>query len=216
MPPRAPTFTSKNPRPTKARVTYWVTRCRLFATLQTPLLALPAFLFLAALAASAPLWPRATPATAAESATLPTDWPADAVGHDWTPQALGEREARFARDFPGRIGVFSTPDGRVVVLRHVVRPTRKLHPAADCLRGLGYTVTPRPIFAQTDGVEWGEVAATRDNETLRARERILGAEGRAWTDISAWYWSAAFGRATGPWLAITELSPLPSPRRLAP
>jgi hypothetical protein len=182
-------------------------------------LALPAFLLLAALAASAPLLPRISPhvlAEPADSAALPDDWPAGAVGDDWTPQALGERESRFARDFPGRIGVFSTPDGRTVVLRHVNRPTRKLHPAADCLRGLGYNVTPRPIFAQTDGVEWAEVAATRDNETLRARERILGADARAWTDLSAWYWSAALGRATGPWLAITELSPLPSSRRLAP
>lgn len=166
------------------------------------------FLVFAALAGSAPLWPRAAAETQADRPTPPTDWPVGAVGHDWTPQALGEREARFARDFPGRIGVFSTPDGRIIVLRHVAQPTRKLHPAADCLRGLGYTVTPRPIFAQTDGVEWGEVAATRDNETLRVRERILGADSRAWTDISAWYWSAALGRAAGPWLAITELAPL--------
>ena len=181
--------------------------------------ALPAFFFLVAIAASAPLWPRSSPHALAESAaaaTLPADWPAGAVDDDWTPQPLGEREARFARDFPGRIGVFSTPDGRVVVLRHIARPTRKLHPAADCLRGLGYAVAPRPIFAQNDGVEWGEIRATRDNETLRVRERILGADARAWTDLSAWYWSAALGRAQGPWLAITELSPLPSFRRLAP
>lgn len=167
------------------------------------------FLALAGLATSAPFW--SAPHLAAESATpsRSADWPVGVIDHEWTPLPLGEREARFARDFPGRIGVFAAPGDRVFVLRHVARPTRKLHPAADCLRALGYAVNPRPVFAQNDGAEWNEVSAARDNETLRVRERIVGTDGRAWTDLSAWYWSAALGRAQGPWLAITEIVPTP-------
>jgi len=172
--------------------------------------ALVAFLCLSALAASAPLWPRvhentshASTNTAAEAET----WPADLVSPAWTPLTLGEREQRFARDFPGRLAAFSTPDGRTLLLRQLHQPTRKLHPAADCLRALGYTIEPRPIHRQADGVEWAELRATRGNDVLRVRARILGADGRRWTDVSAWYWSAALGRATGPWWAVTELKP---------
>jgi len=172
--------------------------------------ALVAFLCLSALAASAPFWPRiheiTTPAVIVPSvATGP--WPADLVSPAWTPLALGEREQRFVRDFPGRLAAFSTPDGRTLLLRQLHQPTRKLHPAADCLRALGYTIEPRPIHRQPDGVEWAELRATRDNDVLRVRERILGADGRRWTDVSAWYWSAALGRAAGPWWAVTELTP---------
>jgi hypothetical protein len=170
--------------------------------------ALAAFLSIAALAASAPLWPRGsaeTPPTVTN--TTIEAWPADLVSPAWTPLALGPREARFARDFPGRIAAFSAPDGRTFIVRELRQPTRKLHPAADCLRAVGYSIEPRPLHRQSDGVEWSELRATRDNDALRVRERILGADGRRWTDISAWYWSAALGRASGPWWAITELAP---------
>lgn len=169
--------------------------------------ALVAFLCLAALSAGAPLWPRVGGNTAPQ-ASLPDDaWPAALVSPSWTPLALGPREARFARDFPGRIAAFAASGGRTILVRQLHQPTRKLHPAADCLRAVGYAIEPRPIFRQNDGVEWAELRATRGNDTLRVRERLVGADGRRWTDVSAWYWSAALGRATGPWWAVTELAP---------
>lgn len=168
--------------------------------------ALAAFLCLAALAASAPLWPRVSPKDPPPSMDAVEAWPAELVSPAWTPLALGPREERFARDFPGRIAAFSAPDGRTLIVRELRQPTRKLHPAADCLRAVGYSIDPRPLHRQHDGVEWSELRATRDNDTLRVRERLVGADGRRWTDISAWYWSAALGRASGPWWAITELS----------
>lgn len=170
---------------------------------------LAAFLALAVLSATAPLWPRAGVETnpPAGTAVDSDTWPADLVSASWTPLALGPREARFARDFPGRLALFSTPDGRTIIVRQLRQPTRKLHPAADCLRAVGYAIEPRPIFHQIDGIEWGELRATRGNDTLRVRERLVGADGRRWTDVSAWYWSAALGRAAGPWWAITELAP---------
>ncbi len=174
---------------------------------------LAAFFLLAALAASAPLWPR--PGAAASPATTTSQysprgadaWPSDLVAKDWIPLALGKREERFARDFPGRVAAFATPDGRTIILRRLDQPTRKLHPAADCLRALGHAIEPRPIHRRPDGVEWGEFRATRGNDAFRVRERLLGADGRRWTDVSAWYWSSILGRAAGPWWAITELTP---------
>lgn len=171
---------------------------------------LAAFFLLAALAASAPLWPRpreSAPAAPASSRSDATAWPPGLVSTDWIPLALGPREERFARDFPGRIAAFATPDGRTVVLRRIEQATRKLHPAADCLRALGHAIEPRPIHRRPDGVEWGEFRATRGNDAFRVRERLLGSDGRRWTDVSAWYWSATLGRAAGPWWAITELTP---------
>ncbi len=171
--------------------------------------ALAAFLALAVLAATAPLWPQIRPAPADGPASGPasTGWPAAPIAADWTPLPLGPREARFARDFPGRVGVFATPDGRVVIVRQVFRPTRRLHPASDCLRALGYAIAPGPLQRDADTSEWSTLVATRVGERLRVRERLLGTDGRRWTDASAWYWSSAFGRAAGPWWAVTELAP---------
>ena len=168
--------------------------------------ALAAFLALAALAATAPLWPRARSSSADAAETEDAGWPAALVSAGWTPLPLGPREARFARDFPGRIGVFATPQGRTVIVRQVLRPSRRLHPAADCLRALGYIVTPGPLRRDADGGEWSTQTATRAGERLEVHERLLGADGRRWTDASAWYWSATLGQASGPWWAVTELS----------
>ena len=119
---------------------------------------------------------------------------------------LGTREARFAADFPGRIGAF-TDGTRTYVVRWVRTSTRKLHPAADCLRALGYDVKPTPIFAAADGSHWGTTSAKRGSEQLRVCERIVNSTGHEWTDVSAWFWSAALGHNAGPWWAITIFDP---------
>jgi hypothetical protein len=46
-------------------------------------------------------------------------------------------------------------------------------------------------------------AERRGTSKLRVCERIVDAEGRAFTDTSAWYWSAAAGQSHGPWQAVT-------------
>ncbi len=120
-----------------------------------------------------------------------------------TPSA---REARFAEDFPGQIKVF-TDGTRTYVVRWILTATRKLHPAADCLRALGYSVKPAPIFISADRSRWGSVNAVRNTEKLRVRERIVDATEHAWTDVSAWFWSAALGRSHGPWWDITIFEP---------
>lgn len=133
------------------------------------------------------------------------EWPAELLPAEARLEPRSPREERFARDFPGRIGVFALADGGTLVLRRVEQPTRQLHPAADCLRALGFAIEPGPIHAARDGTEWSTLTATRGGERLRVRERMLGADGRRWTDLSAWFWAAAFGRSAGPWWAVTEI-----------
>jgi hypothetical protein len=129
---------------------------------------------------------------------------------------LGAVELRFAQDFPGRIARF-TDGEREIVVRWVSQETRRLHPASDCFRGSGYSVEPQPLVIDNDGNRWGSFIASRSGEQLTVRERIYDQEGHAWTDVSAWYWSAATGKSRGPWWALTIASKqrnLP-PERLA-
>ena len=96
----------------------------------------PAFaVLLLVLAAALPLLsaPRAAP--------LPrhVEWPHEWEGRALRPLALSEVEQRFAARFPGAIARFSDGE-RVLVLRRVSEPTRMLHPAADCFRGLGWRI----------------------------------------------------------------------------
>jgi len=129
-------------------------------------------------------------------------WPDRFEGRPLTPLPLGERDAAFARGFPGQVGRFQNGE-RQVVLRHVTRATRRLHPAADCFRGSGHEVRPLPVRRGADGRDWSCFAAKRRAQSLRVCERIEDASGRSWSDASSWYWSALV--AEGPWLAITTV-----------
>jgi hypothetical protein len=160
------------------------------------------FFALCVLAAATPFCsgPRAAP-------SLHDGFPGWAVApglHDVTALELGPREARFAADFPGQIGAF-TDGQQTFIVRWVTQPTRKLHPASDCLRALGYTVKPAPIFVATDATTWGAHFAQHGTDKLRVRERIVDTNGKGWTDISRWYWSALLGRTSPPWWTITVL-----------
>ena len=162
------------------------------------------FYFLCVLAVWIPL--RSTPTLRNDSADAFPGWAAAPIPTGLAPIAPSEREARFAAGFPGKIGVFS--DGaRIYVVRWVRTSTRKLHPASDCLLALGYSVKPSPIFASTDGSHWGTSSVQHGTERLRVRERIVDLGGREWTDVSAWFWSAALGHNAGPWWAITIFEP---------
>ena len=57
------------------------------------------------------------------------------------------------------------------------------------------------LVRDAQGILWSEFFAKRGIESWRVRERWRDDNGGAWTDVSAWYWSAA--RAHGAWWAIT-------------
>ena len=134
---------------------------------------------------------------------LPQQWD----GQPLRPLALSEVEQRFARQFPGTQARLT--DGRqVLVLRTVERPTRMLHPAADCYRGLGYSIAHEQLTLDPQQRMWRCFEAARAGQRLGVCERIADASGTGYTDASAWYWAALLGQSQGPWEAITVARPL--------
>jgi hypothetical protein len=129
---------------------------------------------------------------------LPSHW----QGRALRPLALSDVEERFARRFPGTLSRL-TDGEQVLVLRDVHRPTRMLHPADDCYRGLGWRIAGRRL--QLDGSQhlWRCFEAERGGVRQQVCERIVDAAGQGFTDTSAWYWAALTGQSTGPWQAVT-------------
>jgi hypothetical protein len=168
---------------------------------------LPALLLLgAALCAAAPLWVgRSFDAAAAPQSERPADaWelPREWDGRPLRPLALSTVEQRFAAQFPGRIARLTDGDA-VLVWRRVERPTRMLHPAADCYRALGYRIEHAVLEDDASARRWRCFDAVQGAQRLRVCERIEDARGNAFTDASSWYWATQLGSSTGPWLALT-------------
>ncbi|RCW71610.1 hypothetical protein [Pseudorhodoferax soli] len=155
------------------------------------------------------IWPDA----AAPAEATAWEWPSQWEGAALRPLALGPVEQRFARQFPGAIARM-TDGQRVLVLRHVTAPTRMLHPAEDCYRALGYGIASARLEHDAHAQLWRCFTATRagraGGQPLRVCERTTDAQGQAFTDTSAWYWSALRGHSRGPWLAVTTATPLAS------
>jgi len=144
--------------------------------------------------------PSATAARAPDAmpAELPTHW----QGAPLRPLALSEVELRFAKHFPGTVARMT--DGRqVLVLRTVNQPTRMLHPATDCYRGLGYRIRDEQLEEQAGHTRWRCFVAERGGRRVRVCEHIEDANGQGFTDASAWYWASIAGQSTGPWKALT-------------
>ncbi len=140
------------------------------------------------------------------------EWPNEWDGRPLRPLAMSEVEQRFAARFPGAIGRFSDGE-RVLVLRSVLQPTRMLHPAAECFRGLGYRIEHAQLEHDARRRLWRCFeAAGRDGERLPVRlkvcERIEAPDGSAFVDPSSWFWAASLGRSSGPWRAVTLVEAL--------
>ena len=134
-------------------------------------------------------------------------WPQQFAGNELYPIPLTENEERFSRDFSGKLAKF-TDGSREIVMRWLDTPSRSLHPAGDCLKGSGYTVKPRPVLVDRDGIRWGCISAMRRGVNLQVCERIYDEHGNSWTDTSSWFWAAMLGKTTGPWRAMTIASEL--------
>lgn len=153
-----------------------------------------------------PFWQR--PAHSSANAPF-AEWPTTWDGQPMRPLSLSPVETRFAAQFPGRIGRFDA--GRfTLVLRDVDEPTRMLHPAADCYRGIGYTVDGEHLEREDGGTMWRCSIASRGGRRVRLCERIgpIDGDGPAFTDASAWYWAALLGQSSGPWRAVTRVEAL--------
>lgn len=154
------------------------------------------------------------PMAASATATAHLDGGGSEAPREWRgrplrPLALDAVEARFAAHFPGRIERL-TDDISVLVWREVRTPTRMLHPATDCYRGLGYRIEEARLERDAEAKLWRCFVARRDGRAVRVCERIEDAAGTAFTDASSWFWAAALGNSTGPWQALTVATPLGS------
>ncbi|RYF32388.1 MAG: hypothetical protein EOO26_11620 [Comamonadaceae bacterium] len=156
-----------------------------------------------------------TPATPERNAAF-HEWPSEWDGAPLRPLALGDVEQRFAQQFPGAIARM-TDGQQMLVLRQVTTPTRMLHPAADCYRALGYRIEKARLERDAQARLWRCFEAQRGVRStpgqttplhLRVCERIVDADGAAFTDTSAWYWAASSGRSQGPWEAVTVARPM--------
>jgi len=137
-----------------------------------------------------------------ESATTSGEWPIEWDGHALRPMALSNVEQRFAVRFPGQIARL-TDGEQVLVWREVRSPTRMLYPAVDCYRGLGYRIEQTRLERDAQRRLWRCFVARHDGHALRVCERIVDAQGHAYTDASNWFWAAQLGQSVGPWQAIT-------------
>lgn len=144
---------------------------------------------------------RTSPAGAGPAASAP-EWPVEWEGRAVRPLALSAVEQRFAARFPGHMTRL-TDGEQVLVLRQVHQATRMLHPAADCYRGLGYRIAQARLERDAQGRVWRCFVAERDGRQLRVCERIVDAQGQAYTDASSWFWAAQLGQSSGPWQAVT-------------
>ena len=129
-------------------------------------------------------------------------WQKTFEGRELRQLDLTVREKRFGEDFPGKVARF-TDGQREIIIRYVTEPTRMLHPASDCFKGVGYSITPLPLRVDESGNKWGAFRAARGADNLKVYERIYDERGQSWTDVSAWYWAAVTGRTNGAWWAVT-------------
>jgi exosortase/archaeosortase family protein len=161
-----------------------------------------AFYLVACAVAIAPFF-RAPIAGAETTTTLASiDWPKEFKGRPLYRLPLSDKEKKFLQAFPGEVARFS--DGyREILIRYVTQPTRQLHPAGDCLRGVGFRIMPLPLAQDESSQPWGCVHATRPGESLRVCERIISRGGESYSDVSSWFWGASLGRSSGPWFAYT-------------
>jgi hypothetical protein len=150
-------------------------------------------------------------ASAVDARSSAIEWPTHFRGQPLTRLPPTALEERFAARFPGAVARF-TDGEQLLIVRHVRRPTRLLHPASDCFRSAGYAVAGAQAAVDAQGVRWRCFVAARGVEKLRVCERIGerldDASGPGWTDVSAWFWDAQLHRASPAWWALTVVTPL--------
>lgn len=144
--------------------------------------------------------PFATPASQAIVDESFEGWPRELDGVRLEPRELSERDKPYLAGFPGEIAAFRAGD-EDVLLRWVARPTRRLHSAADCYRGLGFETTPLSSSA-------GEARfrVTMGDEDRVVSETLIDANGKHYAEVGAWYWAAMLGMSPGPWLNVVRVS----------
>lgn len=115
---------------------------------------------------------------------------------------LNQREIRFSKDFPGSIRRYQSSDSELLI-RVINKPSRKLHPSSDCLKGAGFSIAPAPASVDSYGHLLSCVYAVGSELKLKVCEKIVDRDGQAVPDVSTWYWNAILGKSEGPWTALS-------------
>ncbi|MCI0444528.1 hypothetical protein L0152_15135 [bacterium] len=129
-------------------------------------------------------------------------WPAEFDGEVLMPIASNDNSDVFASGFDGKIGRFQFGKADLVI-RWVSKPSRSIHPAADCFRANGYKIQDEKLCTDQNNQIWRCFIATRKTERFYIKERILDSKGLAWVDTSSWYWAGTLGKTKGPWWFYT-------------
>lgn len=132
------------------------------------------------------------------------EWPSHFMGKLLIPIPLTKGEEAFYRNFPGQAAQFDAGDERLI-LRRVQAATRKLHPAKDCFKGMGYSIEELGLVK--DGYEqiWRIFRATKGNESFEVLEMISDDQSNTWSDVSTWYWAVLMKRTQGPWTSYVRI-----------
>lgn len=152
-------------------------------------------------AATAPMLFASSKEPGASASDFP-GWPQHYEDKPLTALDLSEKERLFVEGFPGEVGRFS--DGtREIIIRWVESPTRRLHPAPDCFKGVGYAMSPLPVQHNLNEVAMGCFLATKDDRSLQVCEFITaedsGDDTSSWTDVSSWYWQTVLASERSGW-----------------
>ena len=136
-------------------------------------------------------------------------WPSEIGGRPVERVPLTADERGFSEAFPGEVARF-TDGERHHILRWIREPTRRLHPAAHCLRESGYRVGEEGLCREPEGVSVC-YEATRGATTLLVTERLFDDASGRWPHVSEWYWAATLGVSDGPWWSLTTFRAVDAP-----
>jgi exosortase/archaeosortase family protein len=134
-------------------------------------------------------------------------WPTQFEGKLLAVLPLTDKERAFAQGFPGQIARFSDGESEIII-RWVKEATRLLHPASDCFKGLGYSISVLPLKRASDGTVMGCFIASRDGVRLQVCEQVRNDKGQVWADASSWYWAAFWGGVQTPSWSYVVAKPL--------
>jgi len=134
----------------------------------------------------------------------PVDWPVQFMGAELVSIPLTKSEQSFYAGFPGQAAHFQIGTERLI-LRKVNQATRKLHPAQDCFKGIGYTVVETGLILDAYERVWSSFQACKGTVSLEVAELITDEAGNTWSDISAWYWAVLQKKTLRPWTSYVRI-----------
>lgn len=129
-------------------------------------------------------------------------FPTSLDGQPLEQLALSKQQQVFLKDFPGEVGRFRN-GSREIIIRWLYKESRRLHPASDCYKGMGYAVHPAPLRKDFDGQYWSCFRAIKEDQSFFVCEQIYDDFENSWSDVSSWYWAAVLNKTAGPWWAVT-------------